>query len=409
MKYLLIALVAVFPLAFLSAADNTTNSSPDIPLGGALGPSPADDAITLSKPVSRIVYQRDRHNRARVPVAGTCPTKARVVQARLVPRVAGQGIPTKWATISLSPDKGSFSGYIEGEGGWYRLDIRYKTGWFSRWQQGSGVDRVGIGEVFVVVGHSVAQGGDINLEGAADDRVSTVRLYSKQKRFDSLYLSTGDPQYLPEPQFSHAGDSVAHAPFGHGSYFWSKFGELLVKKENVPVLIFNAGFGGTSLEHWAKSAHGIQFEHGFVRSAIRMPYINLRNALTKYITITGIRALLADQGQNDAGEKDAAKIEEHYRIFVEQARQDLQYPELAVVVNRQSPGAAYPAVRIAQERMIPKPNYFVGPDYDFLVTEDRYDGIHLSESGMRKAAVMWAEALTPEFFRESRPWQPPVE
>lgn len=326
-----------------------------------------------------------------------------------MPRVTGQGVATKWTAISLLPGRKGFSGYLKGEGGWYRLEIRYKTGRLSRWRPGGGVDRVGIGEVFVVVGHSVAQGGDINLEGASDDRVNTIRLNSKEKRFDSLYLSTGDPQYLPEPKFSHAGNGIAHAPFGHGPYFWSKFGERLVQKENVPVLIFNAAFGGTSLEHWAKSARGLQFEHGFVRSAIRMPYINLRNALTKYVTITGIRALLSDQGQNDAGEKNAATIEANYRVFVEQARHDLGYPELAVVINRQSPGVNYPAVRTAQERMLKEPNYFTGPDYDRLSVEDRYDGIHLSESGMRKAAVMWAEALTPAFFRNSRPWQPPVQ
>ncbi len=406
MKQLLIVLTTVFLFSFVYASGgegrlraNTT------PVNGA-HQAIVGDALAVRTPVSRIVYQRNQNNHARVPVAGTYSGRVKAVQARLVPRVAGQGVPTKWTTISRSPDKGGFSGYIDGEGGWYNLEIRFRTGLLGRWQLAGGVERVGIGEVFVVVGHSVAHGGEINLEGATDDRVSTVKLDSKQKRFDSLYLSTGDPQYLPDPQFSHAGSGVAHAPFGHGSYFWSKFGELVVQKENVPVLIFNAAFGGTSLEHWAKSAHGVRFEHGFVRSAIRMPYINLRNALTKYISLTGIRALLADQGQNDAGEKNAEKIVENYRIFVDQARQDLHYPELAVVVNRQSPGADYPAVRIAQERMIREPNYFAGPDYDLLEKEDRYDGIHLSESGLRKVAPMWAEALTPAFFSESRPWQP---
>jgi len=66
-----------------------------------------------------------------------------------------------------------------------------------------------------------------------------------------------------------------------------------------------------------------------------------------------------------------------------------------------------PAVRKAQEAMIKQPYCFPGPDYDKdLLKEDKYDGIHLSQSGVDKAAVLWAEALTPAFFRKSTPYIP---
>lgn len=357
--------------------------------------------LELISPRTRIVFQRNSQNRGAVRVAGRAKKEVERVEARLVARVTGQGTTTGWTALPMEASGNTFSGRIEGPGGWYDLEVR-------SWQAGEitdvvRVERVGIGEVFLIVGHSVAQGGAINIDGAYDDRVNTVRLDEKEERFDQMYLTTGDPAYLPEPVFVHAGTGVAHAPFGHSNYFWSKFGEYVAQKENVPVLLFNAAFGGTSLEHWAKSSQGVQFEHGFVRSAIRMPYINVLNAFRKYIHLTGVRALLADQGANDAGQKDPDVIFQYYRTFLDQARKDLGYSRLALVVNRQS---QTPAVRQAQERMIREKDCFPGPDYDLLSPADRYDGLHLSEAGLFHAARLWANALDPAFYRRSQPWIP---
>ena len=360
------------------------------------------DSLRVSMPVSRIVYQRSNENMAIIQVIGTVPEKATLIEARLVARATGQGNTTKWKAIAKNKSKGAFSGLLKGGGGWYNLEVRAMNG--KQTVAVVAVERVGIGEVFVITGHSVAQGGDINIEGATDDRISTIRLEEKSPRFET-YLKTGDPQYLPELEFVQAATGIAHAPFGHNNYFWSKFGEILAQKENVPVLIYNAGFGGTSLEHWAKSSQHILFEHGFVRSAFRMPYINLLNALVKYIPSTGIRVILSDQGQNDSGQKNADSIVQNYQTVIRQARHDLQYAELAMVVNRQTPKAA-PAVRLAQNRMASEPYCFPGPDYDLLLKDDTVDGVHLSASGEEKVAIMWVQALTKRFFKLSKPWLP---
>ncbi len=362
-----------------------------------------DYRIDILTPVERIVFQRNNQNTALVEVTGKYSGKLRYIEARLVPRQPGQGILTPWQKVEVSGDH-TFRGEIKASGGWYNLEVR--GGGKKRRNVTATVERVGVGEVFIVVGHSVAQGGEINADGATDDRVSTVRLDKNDGKFEEYYLKTGDQKYLPDPVFVHAESGVAHAPFGHDSYFWSKFGELVAKRENIPVLIYNAAFGGTNLEHWAKSSQGIQFEHGFVRSNIRMPYINLYNTLKKYIPLTGVRALLADHGQNDGGEKNAYRILDNYRVVMAQARKDLGFPELALVVNRQMPPDA-PAVREAQEKMIREPYCFAGPDYDkHMVKEDRYDGIHLGPSGVNKAAGLWADALTSDFFQRSKPYLP---
>lgn len=352
---------------------------------------------------SRIVYQRGQDNRARIPIEGSCSTAATAVQARLRARVEGQGISTDWVVVDATPSNGSFRGTIEGTGGWYDLEVRVVG---DHQTPGSIVlERVGIGEVFIAVGHSVAAGQDINLDGASDDRVSTVPIQEKGNLYQQ-YILTGDIMQLPLPGFVHFDSNVQPAPFGHGTYFWARFSELVAKRENVPVLFYNAAFGGTSLEHWAKSAQGIRFEHSFVRSGIRMPYINLHNALTYYIPLTGLRAILADQGQNDWPENDANKVYDYYCTFVQQARSDLGDPSLAVVVNRQTPFLRCTQIRQAQERMIAVPNCFPGPDYDLLAREDRPDEIHLGASGAAKAAEMWATAVSGEFLRKAIPWTP---
>ncbi|HTH45903.1 MAG TPA: sialate O-acetylesterase [Candidatus Limnocylindria bacterium] len=258
-----------------------------------------------------------------------------------------------------------------------------------------------------MVGHSVAQGGDLNLDGATDDRVSTIAWPADSGATLHDYERTADPKFLPLPVGAHFSDGVIPVPFGHGPYFWAQFAERMVQSQDVPVLLLNAAFGGTSLEHWAKSARGESFGHSFVKSELRMPYINLHHALRRYARVTGVRAILADQGQNDWPEKDGEKVFANYVAWVDQARTDLGFPELAVVVNRATPPDTRRTIREVQERVIREVPYcFPGPDYDTLAPADRYDGVHLSAPGLTNAARLWAQALPAGFFQKVKPYQP---
>ena len=359
--------------------------------------------LLITSPANRLVFQRDRDGRAFIPLAGNGPAGVRI-EARLVPETRSGGY-LRWQDVATADGDGDFAGWLGADSGWYRLELRARTS--SGAAAHATVDRVGVGEVFVVVGHSVAQGGDINLPGSTDDRVNIVALEPARPERQREYERTGDPRHLPAPGGTQFGDGTRPAPFGHGTYFWARFGELVARRENVPVLIFNAAFGGTNLEHWAKSARGESFEHSFVKSTIGMPYVNLRNTLKRYVAVTGVRAVLADQGQNDANEPDANVVFGNYLAWIEQARRDLGFPQLAVVVNRQTPFPGRQPIRQAQERIIREvPHCFAGPDYDMLAVEDRHDRIHLSSSGAERAANLWAAALDGAFFRKAAPFQP---
>ncbi len=368
------------------------------PTGGAA----AKATLSVTSPPNRLVFQRGQGGDAMIPVAGTCAWPGALVEARTVDVATGKG--GKWAAVGTVRSDGGYRGKIKASAGWYSLEVRARGGGNTT---AASVERVGVGEVFVVVGHSVAHGGETNLPGAKDDRVNTVALPAGDRESQRRYKFTGDPRFLPEAVGRHFDSGVQPEPAGNGTYFWAAFAERVARTQNVPVLLLNAAFGGTSLEHWAKSARGEQFEHSFVISSIRMPYIRLEHALTRYCALTGLRAILADHGQNDWPEKDEDKIMANYQAWIEQARRDTGFTNLAVVVNRQSPPGNPGLIRRVQERMIKEfPHCHPGPDYDTLAKEDTTDKIHLSESGAKKAAMLWAEALNADFFRTALPWMP---
>ncbi len=367
----------------------------------AAGLSASPDLV-LTSPGHRIVYQRGVDGNGLIPVGGRSPWPGAELEARLAP-VKASPTGSRWQSLGRADAAGHFSQTIRASAGWYRLEVRLKDTPAAR----TIIERVGVGEVFIVVGHSVAQGGETNLAGEADDRVNTIAwpAVAAERRRD--YERTADPSLLPALLGTPFTNDVVPAPFGHGTYFWAAFAGQIARREDVPVLLLNAAFGGTSLEHWARSARGEMFEHSFVRAAIRMPYINLHHALRQYAAHTGVRAILADQGQNDWPEPDGDTVFANYRAFVNQARADFGFTNLAVVVNRQTPPGGQVQIRAAQERMLRDvPAAFPGPDYDTLAPADRYDGIHLSASGLSRAAQLWADALTPEFFRQVPPCLP---
>ena len=368
------------------------------PTGGAS----AKTTLSVIAPANRLVFQRNQAGNAAIAVAGNCAWPGAAVEARIVDAATGKA--GDWSALGMVQSDFSYRGKVMAAAGWYSLEVRARGDGNSAT---TAVERVGVGEVFVVVGHSVAHGGQINLPGAQDDRVSTIALPAGDMESQRRYKFAGDPRFLPEVVGRHFDSNVQPAPAGNGTYFWATFAEHVAKSQNVPVLLLNAAFGGTSLEHWAKSARGEPFEHPFVISSIRMPYIRLEHALTKYCAVTGLRAILADQGQNDWPEKDEEKIIANYKAWIDQARKDAGFPDLAVVVNRQSPPDGFGQIRRMQDRMIKEhPHCFPGADYDTLAKDDTTDKVHLSETGEIKAARLWADALDANFFKAAAPLQP---
>ena len=270
--------------------------------------------------------------------------------------------------------------------------------------------KVGVGEVFVVWGHSVAQGvSAYHYGGATDPRVFTVGIDMTPGGRDEIYNTTGNAADLPSAIVPYASD-VTPGPYGSSTHFWAKFAEKITKTYNVPTLLLNAAFGGTNLEQWYKSITRTPFVHGFVDYRKGFPYINLKNAFDKYTSVSGYRAMLVDHGANDWQNKDYDAIFGYFKGIIEAARTDSHAPQAAVVVCRVAT-FGIKELRTMQERVIAEvPNCFPGADYDALMTEDAdtidSGHVHLSVQGQAKAAQGWADALAPAVLAKMVPYQP---
>ncbi|MBC3786755.1 DUF11 domain-containing protein [Spirosoma utsteinense] len=369
--------------------------------------------IDVTYPVNRMVIQRSNDNQATVQIAGSYAQPLDAVEARMVARVASQGTSTNWATLQANPTNGQFNGTVVTRGGWYRIEVRGMRN--GQVVATDSVSRFGVGEVFAIMGHSNAQGSScvINgvdkcptMEGAADDRVTVVGLVTGTPEFYQYEL-TADTKYIPGLAFSQLMTFSGISPFAKVSWFWGRMGDLLVQRINVPVLIYNAGFGGTNMEHNYKAAYDIPFEHGFVNYSIRMPFVNTRNIMNLYVPSTGIRAMLLNHGENDRGNPTDQILMHHYGV-IDKVKQEFNKPDLAWIIALSSfVSGPFDNVRSAQYQVARNPNYrtYPGPDLDNITAlDDRPDGIHYSPSGQAKAAERWANAITNEYLQSITPY-----
>ncbi|GAB2536124.1 hypothetical protein [Spirosoma aerophilum] len=349
-----------------------------------------------------MVVQRDAANKATVQVAGSFSQPLDFIEARAVVRVAGQGTTTAWSTIDTNPSNGQFNGSFNVAGGWYKIQVRgSKSG---RIVAADSVERFGVGEVFAIMGHSNAQGSSciINgenkcptIDGASDERVNVIAV--NQKGATAIqYLNTADTHDLPGLTFSQLLLNSGTSPFAEIPWLWGHMGDELVKRINVPVLLYNAGFGGSTMQYTYWSAYDIPFYHSFVRYDLRMPFVNVRNLMNLYVPTTGIRGVLIQHGENDRGNPTDSTYK-YYTKVIDKIRTESNKPSLGAIIALSSyVGARFDNVRSAQFQVINRSNYnaFLGPDLDNINSfADRPDGLHFSPSGQMKAGEFWAAAI----------------
>lgn len=394
--------------------------------------------ISLTFPVPRAIIQRNNVNQASLNIAGHLKTPVDRIEARLVPRTEqfrlDTIVATPWQVVQQNPVN-FFSGSISVKGGWYNLQMRAIKNNIIVIDTLI-VQRVGIGEVFVYVGHSNAQGGAYGQTGpdATDDRVSCIAVgkepscngtipFQPATSSDSLwckYLQSGDAQFLPVLTFSRVTKTAGIAPFCPVPWFWSIVGDSLSRKLNVPIMLYGTAFGGTKSEYWYKSSKGILFDHGFVKSAIRMPYINLENVLQLYLPLTGVRGILCLHGVNERNDSQA-DIQLWMEGYIAQSRIDSKIPNLAWMIATDSyllDHGQYPApfplkfaARSAQAIVASQPNNFSGPDLDVITDNgagnpisERPDGLHFGNQGLISAANLWINAINQDsFLKISKP------
>ena len=197
--------------------------------------------INITYPTSRAVFQRNNSNQSPIYIAGNYTTFADKIEARAVarPMTPTQGTTTNWTTIQSNPSNGYYFGTLNVMGGWYDIEVRH---WSGTTLLGTALlQRIGIGEIFVIAGQSNATGdGDLKSQGnygpmANDDRVSVINY---TVNFPTNYGGI----VLPRAEFSRLDSTFNISPFGVSAWCWGALGDTLTKRLNVPVAFFNGGW-----------------------------------------------------------------------------------------------------------------------------------------------------------------------
>ena len=402
--------------------------------------------ITISSPVLRQVFQRDLNKQALVTITGSYSQPIDTIQVRFLAVITGQGTPIDWTVIKTSPLGGLFKGSIIVKGGWYTMEVRGLLGGKIVGNV-STLNRVGVGEVFVIAGQSNASGSGergVNETGSIDDRVNCADFTNvnpdqvKSQDLKNVSFNIGkDATDFSLIAFAKLDKTASIGPRGYGPYYWGKVGDALVAKLGVPILFFNTGWGGASVRVWAESA---QYPNGKLVNGklvgpesdavagiyydIGTPYKNLNAILRYYGVNLGVRAVLWMQGETenvlnlDGDPNNDVSLEQYknnLESLLKQTRKDFGNSKLPWIIARTSYSGQLgcgisndiqkpsPIIVNAQNQVIANPlntPIYPGPFSDNIqiprLNTAFANCVHFSGSGITDIANAWIKSLTEE-------------
>jgi uncharacterized repeat protein (TIGR01451 family) len=391
--------------------------------------------LQISHPMSRLVVQRAADGTGRLHIAGRFSGTVDRVEAQLTPVVAGQGTATGWQTVQSNPTNNLFLGYITGNGGWYVLTVRTMVG--STIVEQASVQPVGIGEVFITAGQSNSRGlgiGDNDL-GTATDRVNAIdSINHYYPPGNQPLVSSGDPS--PVPRYKALTATRRIFPMAESSWGWGELGDYIVNRYNVPVAFYVAGWDGSTIDNWYKTANGIPTCNAYYCNGNwpnLQPYTNLKNVLQYYAATAGVRAILWHQGEaeGDVAPGDIPQYANRLRDVIGKSRQDFGGRNIPWMVARASFSGSKttPAVITQQDNVIATPgfNVFQGPYNDTI--QNRNAGnvdVHFRNAsrpsphpqyylnpasvptnmGLSRFARNWNNSMDNAFFQNAQPITP---
>ncbi|PQA59504.1 hypothetical protein C5O19_07610 [Siphonobacter curvatus] len=358
--------------------------------------------LKITFPVERIVFQRNNANSANVTVAGSFTNNADRIEARFVARNGGN--TTNWTPVSSG--SGNFQGTVSVSGGWYNVEVRAMAG--GNVLESTTLERVGVGEVFVIAGQSNAQGREdqTDIPEPQDERINVVTNFSGN-------LTNQDPTSA-FPKFEKMTAHVKYAPYGYTAWHWGYLGDLIAARYNVPVLFVNSAYSATSIKNWYESANGWPTKNPFTPDNLPMglPYANLKISLQYYGNLTGVRGVLWHQGEYD-GKADTSPDEysTHLKTVIDKSRSDFGGKNISWMIARASLYVDNGNITKTNARTIQGQNLtvqrvsncFYGPETDNIQNpRDPRDPAHFYGSeNHKKHAQAWFESIVSSNFLSS--------
>lgn len=368
--------------------------------------------ISITFPMENAVFQRNQNNFASLSIAGNYPANTSVssVQARLI-NPSNESIVRDWTTIQNNPTGGVFTGTLTGvAGGWYRLELRSFTN--GNVSGTATLNRVGVGEVFLIAGQSNAQGVNINgvsTPNATDERVIT---HNELSWYDNTQQKCDKkiPNYPVLSQLS--GGSISKT--GTNPWCYGKLGDLLTSRLGVPVAFFNGAAMSTSSINWRQSADGQATENHYdggqytFCNEIDVPYSGLKIIMNYYASIFGVRAILWHQGETDNFiNNTGSNYESNIYHIIDKSRTNFggTIPWVISKATLFNHNDTQADIRVAQQNLGNNiaSKLFSGPDTDYITGNGRADDVHFSSPGLIQLANLWDASLNDTFFNNATP------
>ncbi len=350
-------------------------------------PEPGSAALRVVRPVEWAVVQRHSRGEGAIPVE----VRASLPAAGAIEVRVARAADAPWQ--SLAREEETFTGLIAAPaGGWHRLEVRAIVEDMVVGE--ATVERVGVGEVFVVAGQSNSANHGEERLAPATDRVVTLDP-------EGVWRVAADPQ---------PGAS------GDGGSFLPALGDRLEAEFKVPIGLVACGIGATSVREWLPE--GSRFPAPPTLTARVRPVAGggfesdgaafaMLVGRMKQLEPTGFRGVLWHQGESDANQQDRSRTlpgplyEALLGRVIRDTRAEIgrNVPWFVARATYHVPGdESSTDIRVAQAAVCRDGVALPGPDTDRLkgpLRDSGGHGVHFSGAGQRRHAEAWFAVLAP--------------
>lgn len=175
---------------------------------------------------------------------------------------------------------------------------------------------------------------------------------------------------------------------GRGGSVWGLLGDSLIERGYFNKVVFiTVAVGSTTIESWSDG-------HCSTILSDTLKELKRYNIQLTYI--------FWHQGENDTFENTPSQLYKKrlYKIYKKIREYEPGTP-LFISLASFTPwradnpeGIGYNIRKAQKEFIMENKNVYTGPDTDTLISpEDRFDGVHFSEKGMKKYALLWMKAI----------------